>query len=546
MRWKQSVTVVLVCLVTTGLLVGGAASPALAQDDDVPSLPGVYYGDLSLSDGTIDEPVRIEAVADGEVQDTIITEPNGSFGGPTIADDELEVQEPDSGEVEFRIGGTPVEIVSLEGEQIGATTMPWDSGTQEVQLEASTDTVAPVFGVGIDEAPATAEAGTNVTIETTVNNNGPAAATQAVELVNENETVVDSTPVTLGLDNTTTETLTWAIPETDSGSETLTVRSGNETATTTIEVEQPETPSVAPPPGGGGGTGGNPGAIDTGDDEDNGTSNVTPGTLSETQSIVSNTDFGLSQVRFTTDSNIVAITWDGTNISGDVTTTAYNDTPEDVASVPGTMATVSRVTVPENLTTTPAVVQQRVARERLDDINATASDLQMYRYTNGTWTAVETEIDAQTETEIRVEGEVAGFSYLAVSAVSEPTAVATVPSTVTAGDDVTLDASESRDQYGDLVAYNWSVGGESLTGETVTTTFTEAGEHTVELTVTNDAGETATVTETVTVDAAADDDDSGTNGTDTGGETDGSIPGFTSVLAVLAILGGLFIARRRR
>lgn len=522
------------CLVTTGLLVGGAAGPALAQDDGVPSIPGVYYGELSLTDGTLEKPVLIEAVADGEVQDTIITEPDGTFGGPTIADDELEVQEPDSGEVEFHIGGTPVEIVRLDDDEIGDTAMPWDSGTQEVQLETSAETIAPAFGVGVSDAPATAEAGTNVTIETTIDNIGPAAGTQDVDLVDADGTVVDTTSVTLGIGNTTTETLTWAVGETTSGSETLTVRSGTETATTTIDIERPETPSVAPTPGGGSGGGGDPSAIDTGDDG-------TSGTLSETQSIVSSADFGLSQVRFTTDSNIVAITWDGTNISGTVTTTAYNDTPDEIAPVPGAMATISEVTVPENLTTTSAVVEQRVARERVQELSATAADLQVYRYANGTWTPLETDVTAETDTEIRVENEVPGFSYLAVSAVGEPTAAVTVPATVTAGEEVTLDASESRDQYGTITAYEWRIGGESLTGETVTTTLENPGEVNVELTVTNDAGKTDTVTETVTVTSDTNTSDDGSDG-----GTDGSTPGFTGVLAVLAILGGLLIARHRR
>jgi PGF-pre-PGF domain-containing protein len=309
---------------------------------------------------------------------------------------------------------------------------------------------------------------------------------------------------------------------------------------------------VAPAPGGGGGAGGNPGAIDDGDDADDGSDDGTAGTLTETQSIVSSADFGLSQVRFTTDSNIVAITWDGTNISGAVTTTAYNRTPEAVAPVPGAMATVSEVTVPENLTTTPAVVEQRVARERLNEISATADDLRTYRYTNGTWTTVETEVTAETDGEIRIESEVPGFSYLAVSAVSEPTAAATVPSSVTVGEEVSLDASDSRDQYGSLTAYNWTVGGETLTGETVTTTFNEAGDVEVTLTVTNDAGETNTVTETVTVEAESDDSSGdgsdGSDGTDGsgGGETDGNIPGFTGLITVLALLGGLFIVRQMR
>lgn len=553
MRWQRCIRVVFICFVAISLVISGTAGPVMAQDDEVPTIPGVYYGELSISDGTIDQPILIEAVADGEVQDTIIAEPDGTFGGPTIADDELEVQEPDSGEVEFHVGGTPVEIVSLEGEVIEDTVMPWDSGTQEVQLEADTDTIASALSVGIADAPTTAEAGTNVTIGVSVDNIGPVAATQEIELVDGSGAVVDTTSVTLGIGNTTSETLTWAINETTSGPETLTVRSGNENATTTIEVERSDTPSVAPAPGGGGGAGGNPGAIDDTNHTEEGADGGISGTLTETQSIVSSADFELSQVRFTTDSNVVAITWESTNISGDVTTIAYNQTPTTVGSVPGAMVTLSEVTVPENMSETPAVVEQRVARERLNEINTTVDNLQTYRYTNETWTPVETEVTAETDTEVRIESEVPGFSYLAVSAVGEPTAAVTVPSSVTVGDEVMLDGSGSRNQYGSITTYNWSVAGETLTGETVTTTFAESGNIEVTLTVTNDAGETDVITETVAVEAESEsstgDKNNGTDtgaGTDGNGETDETSPGFGSALTVLTFLGGLFIIRRFR
>lgn len=567
MNWRRVLTVaVAVCVVMTAMTVGGVApiEPATAQDGDVPSIPGVYYGELSITDGSLDGPVTIEAVADGEVQDTLRTDADGTFGGPAAEDDALVVQEPDSGEVEFRIAGTPVTIASLDGESIDGTTMPWDSGTQEVMLEADAETVAPSLEVAVTNAPTSIEAGSDATIDVDVDNTGPVDSTQDIELVDSNGTVVDSESVSVPIGNTTSTSLTWATDDTMSGSETLTVRSGQDSENVTVEVEAAETAPVAPPPSGGGGVGGNPGAIgdqpaddDTrGDNTDsNGTSGdntgsvETPASLTESQPIVSSEDFGLSQVRFTNDSNIVAITWEGTDINGSVTTTAFSQTPENVSAVPGAMATVSEITVPDEISNGSAIVEQRVARERVEEIDADVADLQAYRYTDGVWEPVPTSVSEESDDKIILESEVPGFSYFAVSAVSEPTAAFDAPSEVTTGENVTLDGSASTDTYGEITAYNWTVGGESLSGETATTTFEASGEVTLELTVTNNVGETNTTSSTVSVVTAGDGTDSGTNtgngNTDTdGSETDGSIPGFTSGLAVLALVVSLLIAQR--
>ena len=563
MNGRRVLTVVVaVCLVTTAMTVGGAApvEPATAQDDDVPSIPGVYYGELSVTDGSLDGAVTIQAVADGEVQDTLRTDADGTFGGPAAEDDALVVQEPDSGEVEFRIAGTPVTITSLENESIGGTTMPWDSGTQEVMLEADAETVAPSLEVAVTNAPTSIEAGSDATIDVDVDNTGPVDSTQDIELVDSNGTVVDSESVTVPIGNTTSTSLTWTTDDTMSGTETLTVRSGQDSENVTVEVEAAETAPIAPPPSGGGGAGGNPGAIDDqpagddtsgGDTDGNGTSGddtgtvETPGSLTESQTIVTSEDFGLSQVRFTNDSNIVAITWEGTDVNGSVTTTAFNRAPENVSAVPGAMATVSEVTVPNEIANESAIVEQRVARERVQDIDANVADLQAYRYTDGTWEPVPTTVSEESDDGIILESEVPGFSYFAVSAVSEPTAAFDAPSEVTTGENVTLDASTSTDTYGDITAYDWTVDGESLSGETATTTFETTGEVTVELVVTNDAGETNTTTSTISVVEASDGTDADADGdAGGGGKTDDSTPGFTGGLAVLALLVSLVIARR--
>lgn len=557
MHWRQVLaTMLALCVVCSTLTLGGVALAGSATAQEVPSIPAVYYGDVSVTDGSVTSTFEIDAVADGEVQDTIEVTPNGTFGGPTISDDGLEVQEPDSGEVEFHVGGTPVTIVSVGGESIDDTTAPWDSGTQEVVLEVDAETIAPSLNVTITNASTSIQAGDTATVAADIANTGVVNATQEIELVNSSGTVLDSTAVTLQPGNTTGVTLAWATSEgLVGGDETLTIRSEQDAENVTITVEASDTPPIAPPPssggGGGGGGGVEPITEQPTDDETNGTATNgtatndtdTPSRLgvTESQAIVTSERFGLSQVRFTTESNIVAITWEGTAFNGSVTAATFARMPPNVSAVPGAMATVSQVTVPEDITNRSAVVEQRVARDRLNEIDADVADLQVYRYADGAWAPVPTTVTNASGEEIIVEAEVPGFSYLAVSAVSEPTAAIDAPATVTAGESVTLDGGASTDEYGTLTAYEWTVNGESLSGETATTTIETAGEVTVELEVTNDDGETNTTTTTIAVEAAPET----TTATATGTEgTDSSTPGFTVGLTVIALLVSGALARR--
>ena len=83
-----------------------------------------------------------------------------------------------------------------------------------------------------------------------------------------------------------------------------------------------------------------------------------------------------------------------------------------------------------------------------------------------------------------------------------PTASFTVdPTSPMPGDEVTLDASGSSDADGTIDSYTWDIEGVEGTqsGEMTTVTFDTAGSYDVTLTVTDDAGATASTTETVTV-----------------------------------------------
>lgn len=85
----------------------------------------------------------------------------------------------------------------------------------------------------------------------------------------------------------------------------------------------------------------------------------------------------------------------------------------------------------------------------------------------------------------------------------KPTASFSVPSSVEAGESVTLDASESSEGSYAIEEYNWNVDSETLTGETTTTSFVEDGEREIQLEVVDVQGNTATESATVLVDAEA-------------------------------------------
>ena len=81
-----------------------------------------------------------------------------------------------------------------------------------------------------------------------------------------------------------------------------------------------------------------------------------------------------------------------------------------------------------------------------------------------------------------------------------PTASITVtPTTPRTGEVVTFDASSSSDPDGSISTYVWSINGTTNTGEIIEHTFTDAGEYTAELTVTDDDGATAMTTNQVSV-----------------------------------------------
>lgn len=290
---------------------------------------------------------------------------------------------------------------------------------------------------------------------------------------------------------------------------------------------------------GGGGAGGAPLPSD---DDDGDAADVTTPTVSETVQPDVDPDTGESVVR-TDETSVQELRIQSDDIGGDVTISEYDTDADDIDQPPGSAASLSEITVPDGAANTPGTLQLRVSQDRVAEIDADAADLRVNRFVDGSWQGLETTLVDETDEHVIVEAETPGFSFFAVSAVSAPTAEMELSATdLDAGETLELDASASETRYGEVTAYDWMVGDQQLDGETATVTLDESGEYTVELTVTNDAGETDTTTATVTVAEATRED----TPEETPEETDDGIPGFTGTIAVLALLLTLVGARRYR
>ena len=563
MNSRRAVVITLVvCVLISGIgfPVFGAGS-ALAQDDggEVPSLPATYYGELEITDGTLSGPVLIEAVADGEVQDSMMTDEDGQFGGPTISDEKLAVQPPDGEEVTFRVGGVAVDSI------------PFESGTQEINLSASQEELAPFFNTTVTGSNSPVDGGEAVTVDATIENEGALSETQDVNLVNADGDVLDSTSVSLAYNESTTVSLSWETETDTSVNETFTVESADTTASIDIEVEGVTPPEIAPEPsppatGGGSGSGGTDDESETdstdgtdGNNTDDSTSETDTGASTpdlpadvesvhtEQQTIVSDEGFGLSQVRFSGESDVVSITWDSADVAGNVSATTVNTTPNETGPAPGALVSVSQITVPDNLTDDAATIQLRADTTQVEELGAATDDLQAYRFADGEWQQIDTIVVEESDDTVVLQAETPGFSYVAVSATGEPDAEISSPTETTVGESVSLNANNSTDEYGEIAAYEWTINGESYDGASVATEFEQAGDVEVELTVENDAGEMDTTTATISVMESS--DTSGDSSSDGSGEgtdnTDDSTPGFTAGLALIALLISALIARGR-
>jgi PGF-pre-PGF domain-containing protein len=219
----------------------------------------------------------------------------------------------------------------------------------------------------------------------------------------------------------------------------------------------------------------------------------------EQVAVVVSPDGSSTTATFTEESAVSAVEISD-EVEGEVTVVEYEEEPDSVGKAPGQSVAVTQIAVPPEAEDTAGTVTSRISRATLDELGTEAENLRISRYSGNGWEILQTDVVRDSETELLVSADTPrGFSYFSVSVVSEPEAVITSDQTVAVGEQLTLDGSMSSDRYGDILSYDWEVAGTQLTGETVTTTLDSSGEQLIRLTVTNDAGETDTVTEPLTV-----------------------------------------------
>ena len=259
--------------------------------------------------------------------------------------------------------------------------------------------------------------------------------------------------------------------------------------------------------------------------------------LDETANMEFDEETGTSTATFSENNNVESVTFQSQR-SGGVNARNLDREPDETGPSPGSSVRVSQITVGEDLRNESATLRMRISLDRLEEIGADTENLRVNRYNadEGEWQGLETEPVEQTDTHVRVEAETPGFSYFSVSATSEPTAAIDAPAEVEGGDEVTLDGSASDDEYGEIVSYDWTVDGESLSGETVTATLADPGDVDIELTVTNDAGETDTASASVSVLEEDVGDPVDTPDEDAGDTVDDPDDGVSTSLGVIVVL----------
>ncbi len=475
-----------VALIVLLAAVAGGAALAAAQEDP-PGEPANFYGEAVDEDG-VEAPVgtTIVAVVDGDVEGEITVETDGEYGDEDPFGEKLSLNSGAGDTVAFHVDDPT-------GPEATESPQDLESGTHEVDL---------TFPAGTFEDEPAVEAITLELDDETIEEGDETTATVTADLDDgSTEDVTDE--ATIESNDTEVATVDEAtITGESDGTATIEAEHAGETDSVELTVEEEDDPSPTPSP--------TPDPDpepeeepDVIDDPEEIEEVVEPPedvepTRAEESPITVDEETGVAQATFTENSSVASIAFDDDDVEGEATVTEYETESEETGPSPGTSVSVSQITVPDP--DRSATVSTRVSTDRLEEVNADADELRINRFVDGEWQGLETEVADEDEQTIILQAETPGFSWFSVSAVSEPDAAFDVePEEPEVDEEVTFDASESEDRHGEIVAYEWSVDGEQLSGETATHTFDEAGDFEVSLTVENDAGETDTQDATVTV-----------------------------------------------
>lgn len=519
-----------------------------AADGDTVTLRVASLDDTSTADVNVDDPAAFSLGGLSTATSTI------PLGSDLVVDTQVD-------NLGDRQGTATARLVDVDGDVVDSTDIDVDGSTSQTpSLTWETD----VQGTGQQVTVEILDGGSVVASDTL------AVDVTAPELSGVSLAVSDDA---LSVGGTTTASVTETLTDGSSGEVTgaTTLKSSDSTVVSvngaTLTAESAGTATVTAEYSSGGitrsdavtvsvtavndgddGTGGDGG--DGGDDDDEGVPvgddpttslELTP-VATETVSTVADGETNQQVATFDAVSNVRSIAFDGTNQVGDVTVADVD--PESAGvNPPGAAVTVQEILVSGD-EDRPATISFSVSADRLETVGAEPSELTAVRLNDGEWEPLETTVSEETADGVTLQAEAPGFSVFAVNAVSDPDATAAIdPGTVTAGEEVTLDGGDSTDEYGEIVAYDWSLAGQSISGETTTATVDEPGEYTVELTVTNDAGETDTTTATLAVEPAADSGDGpDDDGPDDDDPTDEPAGLGTTAIALLVALALLAVA----
>ena len=114
-------------------------------------------------------------------------------------------------------------------------------------------------------------------------------------------------------------------------------------------------------------------------------------------------------------------------------------------------------------------------------------------------------------------------------------------------DEITFDASNSYDNDGSIAKYAWDFGdGNTANGQTTTHSYTQDGEYTIVLTITDNYGAQDTETSTVTILSETGSQQNNNNETDDDTNDKWVIPGFEIITFFFVILILLIIKKKRK
>lgn len=257
---------------------------------------------------------------------------------------------------------------------------------------------------------------------------------------------------------------------------------------------------------------------------------------------------------FTANSTVRSVQFT-TNTSGNLTVVEYGEPPSVYDDVPGSMITSWRMAGSPAVEDAMGTVHVAVSQSELRAVDAEASALRITRRVDGSWRLINTSVVSQDTESVRLAATTDSLSSFAVTTVKPPNASLTVtPTPTTVSEEFTLDATGTTAPDGAVVSYEWSVAGQSLAGETATTTLAQGGEYTVELTVTTDTGRTDTATTNVVVEtetAAGTTPESISSQTSSPTETTtrtmtgGSGPDFDIIIVLVALAGATLLVLRK-